>query len=69
MEGRDGLVKKENKPAFIMALLSVAVLWIVDGLVQSQEGTAVSIDWSEQYPRKQQTAAGGENRQGGAAGT
>lgn len=97
MEGRDGLVKKENKPAFIMALLSVAVLalmmcdaalrfatknivydkmnvdrpavlWIVDGLVQNQEGAATVIDWNEQYPRKQQPAVDGENRQGGAAG-
>lgn len=97
MEGRDGLVKRENIPAFIMALLSVAVLalvmcdaalrfvtknivydkmnvdsktvlWIVDGLVLSQEGTAAVIDWNEQYPRKQQPAVGGEDRQGGAAG-
>ena len=28
------------------------VLWIVDGLLPMQEGTAVSIDWNELYPRE-----------------
>ena len=89
-------MKKENLPAFIMALASAAVLalvmcdvalrfvmknivydkmnvespavmWFVEGLVLDQEGTAVSINWNEQYPREPQPVER-EDRQGGIAG-
>lgn len=43
-----------------MSIRSKVVLWIVDGLIPMQEGTAVSIDWNELYPRD---AAVNENGQ------